>query len=146
VYNSHQTHKRFLMLRLPFSPFVEFAQMIAPNWQKHKPSLKQHVFKTKKFKPQRETPFINCPKLLIYLDHVLHTLKNNMTKVTYSFIITTIHYIRRMPMKLLKTSELVCDLASDNLIVFVHGWKSFKVYHIGQKGPSPYYNFFKFIF
>jgi len=21
-----------------------------------------------------------------------------------------------------------------------NGWKSFKVYHIGQKGPSPYYN------
>jgi len=22
------------------------------------------------------------------------------------------------------------------------GWKSFKVYHIGWKGPSPYYNSF----
>jgi hypothetical protein len=86
---------------MPFSPFVEFefAQMIAPNWGKTQAGLKQHVLKTKKFKPKGETPFIKCRKLLIYLDHVFHTLKNNMTKVTYSFIITTIHYIR-MPMKL----------------------------------------------
>jgi hypothetical protein len=45
-------------------------------------------------------------------------------------------------MKLSKTSELVCDLASDNFIDFVQGWKSFKMYHIGQKGPNPYYNLF----
>ncbi len=27
-----------------------------------------------------------------------------------------------------------------HVILFVKGWKSFKVYHTGWKGPSPFYN------